>query len=352
MDNNLVWLRPLLMPLALLYRGISRIRNEFYDRGWFASYASALPVMSVGNLTVGGNGKTPLCLYLIEELQARGWKPVILSRGYGGTQKGPHRVREEDSPSVVGDEPLLIARASGVPVVIARSRVEGARRIERDNLGDVIVLDDGFQHRRLKRDLDILSMFAGTEQAIVAFVQGDMLPLGRFREDRDIGLRRASLLVVSERSVLPQGTDVPALDERILRIVPASVPIFRSYYEFIEIRTLTGEPVITPRTVHGFAGIANPQGFFESLRRVGYSVERTHEFPDHHPFSEDELAALIRDNPGALFVCTEKDAVKIRGMSERVRCSFAEFRVRLKVVPSDAFMVAIERSLPGRSSRQ
>lgn len=352
MGNNLAWLRPLLMPLAILYRGITRLRNEFYDRGWFASYESGLPVMSVGNLTVGGNGKTPLCLYLIEQLQARGWKPVILSRGYGGTQKGPHCVREKDSPSLVGDEPLLMARASGVPVVIARSRVEGARLIERDNLGDVIVLDDGFQHRRLKRDLDILSMFAGTQQAIDAFVQGEMLPLGRFREDRDIGLRRASLLVVSERSVLPQGTDVPALDERILRIVPAGVPIFRSYYEFIEIRTLTGESVATPRTVHGFAGIANPQGFFESLRRVGYSVERTHEFPDHHPFSEDELAALVRDNPGALFVCTEKDAVKIREMSERVRCFFAEFRVRLKVVTSDAFMVAIERSLPGSSSRQ
>jgi tetraacyldisaccharide 4'-kinase len=245
-----------------------------------------------------------------------------------------------------------MARASGVPVVIARSRVEGARRIERDNLGDVIVLDDGFQHRRLKRNLNILSMFAGTEQAIDAFEQGEILPLGRFREDRDIGLRRASLLVVSERSVLPQGIDVPALDERILRIVPAGVPIFRSYYEFIEIRTLTGEPVTTPRTVHGFAGIANPQGFFESLRRVGYRVERTHEFPDHHPFSEDELAALIRENPGALFVCTEKDAVKIREMSERIRCSFAEFRVRLKVIPSDEFIAAIERALPGSSSRR
>lgn len=351
MGNKLSWLRPLVMPLALLYRVITLVRNALYDRGWFASYESALPVISVGNLTVGGNGKTPLCLYLIEELQARGWKPVILSRGYGGTHKGPHLVRKEDSPSAVGDEPLLMARASGVPVVIARSRVEGARRIEGDNLGDVIVLDDGFQHRRLKRDIDILSMFAGTEEAIDTFVRGEMLPLGRFREDRDIGLRRASLLVVSERSVLPQGTELRVLDQRLQGIAPAGVPIFRSYYEFIEIRTLTGEPVTTPKTVHGFAGIANPQGFFESLRRVGYSVERTHEFPDHHPFTEDELAALIRDNPSTLFVCTEKDAVKIKGMSELVRSSFAEFRVRLKVCPSDTFMVAIEHSLQKRSSR-
>lgn len=352
MGNTFTVLHPLLMPLAVLYRAITSARNALYDRGWFASYASALPVISVGNLTVGGNGKTPLCLYLIEELQARGWKPVILSRGYGGTDKGPRHVCNEDSPSLVGDEPLLMARASGVPVVIARSRAEGARYIERETLGDVIVLDDGFQHRRLKRDIDILSMFAGTDEAIDAFVQSEMLPLGRFREDRDSGLRRASLLVVSERSVLPQGIELRALDERIQRIVPAGVPIFRSYYEFIDIRTLTGQQVNTPKAVHGFAGIANPQGFFESLRRVGYCVERTHQFPDHHPFTEEELAALIRDNPGALFVCTEKDAVKIRGMSDRIRSSFAEFRVRLKVVPSDAFMFAIERSLPGSSSRQ
>ena len=351
MDKKRIVARVFLTPLASLYRAITAIRNVLYDRRWFTSYTSALPVISVGNLTVGGNGKTPLCLYLIGELQARGWKPVILSRGYGGTHTGPYLVRQDDSPCTVGDEPLLMARAIGAPVVISRARVEGARFIEREKIGDVIVLDDGFQHRRLRRDLDIVSMFAGTEEAIDSFAQGEILPLGRFREDRDAGLRRASLLVVSERSVLPEVAELRALDERIQRIVPSRVPMFRAYYEFVEVRTLTGEQVPTPRIIHGFAGIANPQGFFDSLGRVGFTVQRTHQFPDHHPFTEDEVAALIKNNPGTLFVCTEKDAVKLREMSERIRSCFAEFRVRLKVFPSDALMVAVERALQKSSSR-
>jgi tetraacyldisaccharide 4'-kinase len=337
--------RPFLWPLATLFRVITSVRNTLYDRGYLTSYRSALPVLSVGNLTVGGNGKTPLCLYLVEQLTEAGYKPVILSRGYGGKLKGPHRVHEHDSPKAVGDEPLLMARSSGVPVVIARSRAEGARRIEQENLGDLIVLDDGFQHRRLRRDVDVITVFAGTEEAVEAFSQGELLPLGRFREDRDAGLRRTSLVVVSYRSVLPAGVGLPEVDERIERFVPPGVPVFRSYYEFVDVRSLEGEAIIAPRAVHAFAGIAHPGGFFESLRRVGYTVERTHAFPDHHPFLEEEVAKLIDANPGVLFVCTEKDGVKIREMSERVRGAFAEFRVRLKVIPSEELMHVLLRSL-------
>lgn len=340
--------RPILAPLAALFRCITRTRNYLFDHGYLSSYRSSLPVMSVGNLTVGGNGKTPLCLYLVESLKEQGYRPVILSRGYGGSLPGPHRVMESDSPSAVGDEPLLMARSSGVPVVIARARAEGARMIEREQLGDLIILDDGFQHRKLKRDLDIIAVFAGTDDAIEDFSRGELLPLGRFREDREVGLRRASMVVASYRSVLPPGTELGHVDERLQRVVPSKLPIFRAYYEFVDVRSLSGERLIEPRPVHAFAGIANPQGFFESLRRVGYTVERTHAFPDHHAFTEQELAKLIDENPGALFVCTEKDGVKIQEMSERVRSSFAEFRVRLKVVPADSFMDLVQRSIRER----
>jgi tetraacyldisaccharide 4'-kinase len=307
-----------------------------------------LPVISVGNLTVGGNGKTPLCLYLVEQLTERGYKPVILSRGYGGSLSGPHRVQENDSPSTVGDEPLLMARASGVPVVIARARAEGARFIEREGLGDLIVLDDGFQHRKLRRDFDIIAVFAGSDEALDDFARGEVLPLGRFREARDAGLRRASLVVASYRSVLAPGTDVGAVSERLQRIVPAGMPVVRAYYEFVEVRSLDGERVIPACAVHAFAGIANPDGFFESLKRVGYMVERTHSFPDHHPFTEEEVAGLIDAHPGAVFVCTEKDGVKLREMSERVRGAFAEFRVRLTVVPSEELMNSVLQSVRNR----
>jgi tetraacyldisaccharide 4'-kinase len=341
--------RPILAPLSALYRVITGVRNSLYDRGILSSYRSALPVISVGNLTVGGNGKTPLCLYLVEQLKERGYKPVILSRGYGGNLKGPHHVRENDSPSAVGDEPLLMARSSGVPVVIARARAEGARFIEREGLGDLIVLDDGFQHRKLQRDLDIIAVFAGSDEAVEDFARGELLPLGRFREDRDEGLRRASLVVASYRSVLAPGTDVRTVDERLQRIVPAGMPVPRAYYEFVEVRSLDGERSIPACAVHAFAGIANPQGFFESLKRVGYTVERTHAFPDHHPFTEEEVVKLIDAHPGALFVCTEKDGVKLREMSERARSAFADFRVRLTISPSEAFMDSVLRSISKRS---
>jgi tetraacyldisaccharide 4'-kinase len=343
----LAW--PVLAPLAALFRVVTGVRNVLYDRGFLASYTSSLPVISVGNLTVGGNGKTPLCLYLVEQLKEGGYKPVILSRGYGGTLSGPHRVQENDSPSTVGDEPLLMARSSGVPVVIARARAEGARFIEREGLGDLIVLDDGFQHRKLQRDLDIIAVFAGSDESVEDFVRGDLLPLGRFREDRDAGLRRASLVVASYRSVLAAGTDVETVDERLRRIVPAGMPVVRAYYEFVEVRSLDGERSIPTCAVQAFAGIANPHGFFESLARVGYTVERAHSFPDHHPFTEAEVIKLIDANPGALFVCTEKDGVKLREMSERVRRAFAEFRVRLTVVPSEEFMNSVLRSVRNRS---
>jgi tetraacyldisaccharide 4'-kinase len=242
-----------------------------------------------------------------------------------------------------------MARSSGVPVVIARARAEGARFIEREGLGDLIVLDDGFQHRKLQRDLDIIAVFAGSDESVEDFVRGDLLPLGRFREDRDAGLRRASLVVASYRSVLAPGTDLGTVDERLRRILPAGMPVVRAYYEFVEVRSLDGERSIPTCAVQAFAGIANPHGFFESLARVGYTVERAHSFPDHHPFTEAEVIKLIDANPGALFVCTEKDGVKLREMSERVRRAFAEFRVRLTVVPSEEFMNSVLRSVRNRS---
>ena len=306
---------------------------------------SALPVVSVGNLTAGGNGKTPLCLYLVEMLKQRGLKPVILSRGYGGSLKGPHLVQIDDTPEKVGDEPLLMAQTGGVPVVIARARAEGAQCIEREKLGDVIVLDDGFQHRKLARQVDIVSVFVGTDAAVDAFSEGQLLPLGRFREDRDAGFQRATMCVASYRRVVSPDEEMPPVDDRILSVVPPGVPVFRAAYESLGVRSIKDGSPITPRSVHAFAGIANPEGFFSSLTQTGFEVVKRFEFPDHHAFSEEEVVKLVESNPDTLFVCTEKDGVKIRGMSDQIRSVFGEFRVRLKVVPSDAFCVAILRAI-------
>lgn len=334
-----------LAALSHLYGLITRARNYLYDRGVLRSYCSSLPVVSIGNLTVGGNGKTPLCLYLVEALREKGFSPVILSRGYGGRAKGPHLVQRTDTPELVGDEPLLMALSGGGPVVVARDRAQGARYIEREKLGDVIVLDDGFQHRRLARQVDIISAFVGGDESIEAFVEGRLLPLGRFREDRDAGLRRATVCVASYRSVMSAGEEMPVVDGRVLSLVPSGVPVFRAAYEWIGVRSLLDGAAIFPRPVHAFAGIANPEGFFNSLERTGFSVVKRFQFPDHHAFSEEEVLKIVDAHPDALFVCTEKDGVKIRRMSERVRSVFAEYSVRLKVVPSDAFAVAILRAI-------
>jgi tetraacyldisaccharide 4'-kinase len=337
--------------ISCLYDGVTSLRNLLYDKGILAAYSSSIPVVSVGNVTVGGNGKTPLCLFLVEELASRGFKPVILSRGYGGRSKGPHRIQDNDSAIDVGDEPLLMSRKSGVAVYIARSRSTGARLIEHDRAGDVIVLDDGFQHRRLERDVNIVSLFAGTEKAVEDFVNGHLLPYGRFREDRERALSRADLAVVSYRKVFCSESEVPAVDPQILTALPRNVTVFRAFYKSQGAALLKDGSTVGARPVRAFSGIANPEGFYDSLSQLGFVIAGKHAYPDHYSFTETEVLALIAAHPGELFMCTEKDAVKLKALGERVCTAFAELKVSLTVIPSDAFMVSILRTIRERGEK-
>jgi len=332
---------------SVLYGGIVAARGALYDSGLLRAYSSKLPVISVGNVTAGGNGKTPLCLYIVDDLRSRGMKPVILSRGYGGSEKGPYRVQLSDSPSRVGDEPLLMAQAEVAPVYIARSRARGARQIESDQAGDVIVLDDGFQHRALARNVDIVSIFAGTPEAVEAFLAGRLLPEGLFREPRDRALRRASMFVVSERKVAESQEMLPPLDERLLKILPAGTSVYRAYFEAVGVRWLDSGEQLAPQNIGAFAAIANPETFFDSLVRLGFALSERQVFADHHPFSQQELSELFARNPGLPLACTEKDAVKLSGMSAELRSRIAVLAVKLKVVPADAFVVQVQRKLLG-----
>jgi tetraacyldisaccharide 4'-kinase len=257
-------------------------------------------------------------------------------------------VLEGDSPTEVGDEPLLLARRGGCPVYIARSRVAGAAKVVADNTGDLIILDDGFQHRKLRRDVDIVSIFAGTERAVTEFVTGALLPFGRFREAREAALRRASIVVISERAVVTSEGAMEPVDPRLMALMPPNVKVFKSGLELDGVFSLLSGDPIEPRSVHALAAIANPEGFYSSLSTVGFSVVMTHTFADHHPFTEGEIREILAAHPGALFVCTEKDAVKLRQFSSELLERFAECRVRLKVIPSDAFVVAIQRELGKR----
>ena len=155
-----------------IYDAITRVRNFAYDRGWLEVYRSPLKVISVGNITAGGNGKTPLCLLIVKELRNAGFSPVILTRGYGGSTKSVKKVTEEDGPAEVGDEAVMLFRRTGGPVVIGANRVQAVKMIESERLGDIVLLDDGFQHRRLARDVDIVTINVGSDEAVMGFLRG------------------------------------------------------------------------------------------------------------------------------------------------------------------------------------
>jgi tetraacyldisaccharide 4'-kinase len=319
------------------------MRGWLYDRGVLSTYKSPIPVVSVGNVTAGGNGKTPLCLLVADALRQQGFTPAIVSRGYGGNLRGPHRVSESDTPEAVGDEPVLMARY-GHPVYIARRRVAAVKRIEQEGTANVVVLDDGLQHRALCREVDIVSIFAGTNDSVEDFVKGELLPLGLFRETRSRALKRASIVVVSQRRVMKEA-DLPDVDPRILRVLPREIPVFRSYLSPREVRPLVGGDDISPQPVAAFAAIANPDGFFQSLNGLGFSVRQKFCYDDHYQYDEAVIRKMVESVPHGWLVCTEKDAVKLERLPRVLLERIGVLQVVARVVPEKLFIEQVIRKL-------
>ena len=315
--------------LSKAYSGAASARNALYNCNVLRTHQSSLPIISVGNLTAGGSAKTPLCIFLAQNLSARGCKPVVLSRGYGGRFRGPHLVSCQDAPLQVGDEAVLMSRVFGLTVVVARKRVCGCRLIEDQKLGDLVILDDGLQHRALRRNVEIVSINVGTAEAVEQFIAGKLLPLGRFREDRDAGLRRADVVILAERQPESEGR---ALDQRLLGLIPQDVSVFRSFIEPQGVFSLDGSRSLAGGEIAAFCGIANPEGFFASLRLSGFKVRAEKIFRDHHAFAVEEIRDFSDKYPGIPLVCSQKDAVKIRGHELP---HVYEFRVALRVRRQD-----------------
>jgi tetraacyldisaccharide 4'-kinase len=281
--------RGAMAPLALLYRGAVAARGALYDTGALRARDAALPTVSVGNLSVGGTGKTPVAAWVARELAARGARPAIVLRGYGG------------------DEPLVHERLNpGVPVVAGADRVEGIALAAAGG-ADVAVLDDAFQHRRVRRDADIvlLSADAWTGSA-------RLLPAGPWREPLR-ALRRATLVLVT-RKAAPDAR-VAAVEEAARRAAPG-VPVAVARLELGALRRADeGEEMalagIAGRDVLAIAAVGNPRAFAAQLAAAGARV-RARAFPDHHPFTAGEGAALAAAlRPSEIAVCTLKDAVKL-----------------------------------------
>lgn len=318
-----------LKTLSYVYCGVTTLRNLAYDRGWCKIYVSKIPVVSVGNVTAGGNAKTPLTLSIAKMLSASSFSPVILSRGYGGKIKGPHLVSTADNADQVGDEPVLLSRA-GFPVVIARKRAEGARLIEANEIGNIIILDDGFQHRKLHREVDIVTVNVAHSDAVKAFVTGELLPLGRFRERRDQALKRADIIVVSSRSLT-----LPVIAPEFKAILPDHAECFLSNLYVSNITSLkTGEELVGSKVV-ALSAIANPEGFYTTLQQNDFEIVEKIALPDHADLPE-KLLDDIREHHGEIaIVCTEKDAVKLESWQDK---NIYVLRVEARVEPGDIFL--------------
>jgi tetraacyldisaccharide 4'-kinase len=277
-----------LLPLAALFGLVAGLRRLAYRSGVLRSHRLPVPVVVIGNLTVGGAGKTPLVIWLARHLGERGLRVGILSRGYGGRAATfPVAVAPTTDPALVGDEPVLVAERSGCPVVVDPDRVRGARWLLGQWPCDVLVADDGLQHYRLARDLEV-AVVDGERR----FGNGLLLPAGPLRE----GTRRLRTvdLVVANGGLPRPGEHAMALRARVIR--PLAGPAAEQPIE-----------AWRGRRVHAVAGIGNPRRFFAMLRGLGLEVDAV-PFPDHHAFTAADL-----NPPGdGPVLMTEKDAVKCR----------------------------------------
>jgi tetraacyldisaccharide 4'-kinase len=285
-------------PLTGLYGAATALRNTLYDRSVLASHRLAQPVISVGNLSVGGSGKTPFVIALGELLKARGIRFDVLSRGYRRKTRGVLVVEADGSAANFGDEPLLIARRLGVPVIVGESRYQAGQLAGQKFQTQLHILDDGFQHRSLARDFDIVLM---TERDF----DDQLLPAGRLREPLS-SLQRADAIV------MPRELSVPMAVSN--RFAPPEKTIWRMTRE-LAVREKPTSPI-------AFCGIARPQQFFAQVRAAGIIPAQEVEFRDHHAYNRNDIARLLAmctELGAGGFLTTEKDAVNLGSLRAELK---------------------------------
>jgi tetraacyldisaccharide 4'-kinase len=334
-----LWLRLLFVPLqflSFLYEWAVRIRMIFYSINLWKSRRLPCPVISVGNITVGGTGKTPLVITLAKGLMDRGIPTAILSRGYKG--KGSPKPWVSDgktvllSPEESGDEPFQMAKAlKGIPVLIGKDRfTNGQLALQRFEIRGVL-LDDGYQHLQLHRDLNILLI-----DSEIGFGDHHVLPRGILREPLE-QLHRAHLFLLTK----VEGPENCRPLEKMLREVHPSSPVFHSHYEpqgligpdgeWVELQRLRGKKALA------VSGIANPGYFSLLLRKCGMEIVGEMIFPDHHRFTSKDLIAIEKESKRADWVVTtEKDIEKLRGMRV-VHPPLLALRIEMKIWEEEEF---------------
>lgn len=276
----------ILIPLGLLFRALVALRRDMYRNGMLASEQLLLPVIVVGNINVGGTGKTPLTLALAQQLAERGWHPLIVSRGYGGRAKRPRQVDATDDALQVGDEPLLMARRGICPVWTGRDRAQAARAaLQAHPQCDVVLCDDGLQHYRLQRDAEI-AVIDGER----GFGNGRMLPAGPLREPVS-RLQEVDAVVVNGGEAAAGQYQMGLSGEMFYQLLDPATQVSAAHFQGLN--------------NHAVAGIGDPQRYFRHLEQLGIRFT-PHAFPDHHPYRAADLSFGDCD----ALLLTEKDAVK------------------------------------------
>ena len=282
----------LLTPLSWLFRIISALRRFCYRRGLLTIYTLNVPVIVIGNISVGGTGKTPLVIWLVKQLQQAGYKPGIVSRGYRGkAQHWPQSVNANSDPIMVGDETVLLATHAACPVVVAPDRVAAAKMLLNKHNCNIIVSDDGLQHYALHRDIEII-VIDGERR----FGNTQCLPAGPLREPIS-RLNKSDIIIVNGGQTFSGEHSMKLIPQQIVNLVDQSQQW----------------PNSGPanKTIHAVVGIGNPQRFFITLKEMGFNLIE-HVFPDHHAYNvndivfDDELPVIM----------TEKDAVKCRSFAK------------------------------------
>ena len=321
----------------MLYGAIINARNALYEKGLLKSFSLGVPTISIGNITVGGTGKTPMVAFVAEILAEQGEKVCILTRGYG-RENAKQRILVSDGEQILaeakkaGDEPFELAqKLLGKAVVVADANRVAAGNWAREKFGIMtFVLDDAFQHRQAKRDLDIVLL-----DATNPFGNGKLLPFGILREPLE-NLKRADAIVITRANLV---ADLNNLKSRISKITP-NCPIFISENKITNLTKLKefhAEAQSSQRTkdkgqrtknkAFAFCGLGNPNNFFEQLRREDFDLMATETFPDHHFYTPKDIAKIenkAKTNNAQILLTTAKDTVKLKDLDFNLPCFVVE----------------------------
>ena len=321
-------LRSFLSMFSKVYGGSVKLRRNFYKKAVFQSKRLPCPIISIGNITVGGTGKTPMTIYVAQVVKQLGYKVAIISRGYKGKSERVGGIVSDGrvllmTPEIAGDEPYMMAkRLKDVPVIVGKNRFKAGRLAVRKFNPDVIVLDDGFQHLKLQRDLDLVLL-----DCRKPFGNGHLLPRGVMREPVSALLCADAIILTKSDTV--NNNETSSLPKK-LRSYERKKPVYRTFHQPFVYKIINKEKkvfeknmqealrqnsdCIKGRTVFAFSGLADNHNFRRTLKSLKCNVSGYMEFPDHHSYSDRDLkdisAAAKRSMSGCL-ITTEKDYVRI-----------------------------------------